>query len=1259
MENNALEYQSIDSFDRNNIWVFNSANRFAGNVKYLFIYIVKYRPDIFACYMSGDKGNVEYIKSLGYRACYFNSEEAHYIMSKAGVYVCEQAKEHIQELLLNTKYLNLFHGVGLKKIERKIDNDSFNKRIAKKYIKYNDYFIKNMLFLVTSPLMEDHFKTQLSLDDSQIIQGGYPRNIYQKKFDKVSTFNHDIKKAKGLGLKSKIALYAPTYRENNIQNFFGTAIPNMDKLISRLEELNILLIIKLHDHSNNDLHYKKMKEKYETCSNILFWNNQNDIYEIINDIDLFIYDYSSMFYDILASGIKNYIRYIFDFTSYDSLIYDYKKMTCGKICSHFEELLQALGEYEKYTDIKEINILKELFWSYSSSNSLERIIDSTLSFKIRHNINLPTLYSFDIFDTLISRKCLAPEGIFYGVKQKIIDSKVDFPNEFNINYPSIRKQAESNVREYVKKTLHLDPNKREEIYFDQIFERIKTIYNLTEKQISLLKNWEIEIEFDNIIPIKENILTVEKLIKNNEYVILISDMYLPLETIKGMLAKVSATISNLPIFLSSDIGFQKSTGNLFLYIYKSFPFYNFKNWKHYGDNDRADGSVPNSFNIETEVISIPQFNTYESGLIKHLNSYDGFLVAAQLSRFRFSAVTQKDYFVFAYVSLYFVPYISWVVSDALKKKIKCLYFISRDGHFLKKIADHIIQKNSLDIKTKYIYGSRITFRIPSFIKEVDDDFFGDYGNLKNVTSFNSLLQALELDKYEFINLFPDLEYIVDKKYFSPETIKTISSLLSVSESYKSHLLNRAKELRKNICAYLKQEINIDESFAFIEFWARGYTQTCMTRLLHHTFNSNKEVIYYYFRSILPTQEKNIRYNYTTNNSSLIFIESIFANLPYKSINSYSLRDDKIVPNFIRQPFDYELYFSMSHYLTQFIDHFYKCEFITSRETIERFLSDFSLAWYRDHQDDKLLAQCIGSLKDNVAIFEEQHEFAPLLTKEHLEQIKNGLSINKITKSIKMSLARSSPAIKKEYDDIIKKLKTQNNIGSFNKKIESYHIQAKNCFKNNDFKKAFEISKEALRKNSKLGWAYFYISQWYQRLNKLDEAIEYQQNAILYDPKNINYKEYLSSLLRKNGNLDTAAEIAKAALAQNPKLGWAYLQLSRWHESKNEIDKAIETRRKAVELNPDQIWYREHLSKLLYSQKKIEEAAQVAQEALSLDPHLGWAYIQLSRWHDSRNEIDEAIATRRKAIELEPEKTWYGDYLVKLLHKKESLLKIKS
>ncbi len=89
----------------------------------------------------------------------------------------------------------------------------------------------------------------------------------------------------------------------------------MAKLLKTLKKNNILLIIKLHYLVKNDVNYTTAK-MYENHSNILFWDNKKDIYEILDQIDLGIIDYSSIYYDMLASGVKKFIRYIYDYDIY-------------------------------------------------------------------------------------------------------------------------------------------------------------------------------------------------------------------------------------------------------------------------------------------------------------------------------------------------------------------------------------------------------------------------------------------------------------------------------------------------------------------------------------------------------------------------------------------------------------------------------------------------------------------------------------------------------------------------------------------------------------------------------------------------------------------------------------------------------------------------------------------------------------------------------------------------------------------------------
>ena len=58
-------------------------------------------------------------------------------------------------------------------------------------------------------------------------------------------------------------------------------------------------------------------------------------------------------------------------------------------------------------------------------------------------------------------------------------------------------------------------------------------------------------------------------------------MYLPKEVILEMLYQVDPRLTELPLYLSSDIGNQKSTSTLYLDVFEDLK-YNYSEWIHYG-----------------------------------------------------------------------------------------------------------------------------------------------------------------------------------------------------------------------------------------------------------------------------------------------------------------------------------------------------------------------------------------------------------------------------------------------------------------------------------------------------------------------------------------------------------------------------------------------------------------------------------------------------------------------------------------------------
>ena len=342
------------------------------------------------------------------------------------------------------------------------------------------------------------------------------------------------------------------------------------------------------------------------------------------------------------------------------------------------------------------------------------------------------LYSFDIFDTLITRTTATPCGIFSIMEKHLQqDSEYEnFPEIVKQNFFIIRQEAENFIR--TNKKLMYD---KQDIKFEEIYKIIKNNYNLNETQINTLMNLELNTEIKNIIPIQKNINTLKELIFKNNRVVLISDMYHSEKTIRVFLSHIDPIFENIKIYVSSEYNKTKTSSDLYNYV-KEQENVEYENWTHYGDNNYSDIKMANFLGIKTVYTPKNDLKGYEESLllnneISESNFYSQMLVGtAKLTR------TLSDYndkifdFGCSYSGPLLYNYVQWIIEQSLSRGIKTLYFIARDGYIPKLIADEIIKLKNLDLKTKYIYGSRAAWKIPSkntvetYINWILDEFRG-------------------------------------------------------------------------------------------------------------------------------------------------------------------------------------------------------------------------------------------------------------------------------------------------------------------------------------------------------------------------------------------------------------------------------------------------------------------------------------------------------------------------------------------------------
>lgn len=479
-------------------------------------------------------------------------------------------------------------------------------------------------------------------------------------------------------------------------------------------------------------------------------------------------------------------------------------------------------------------------------------------------------------------------------KHLLQDSEyANFPEIVKQNFFIIRQEAENFIR--TNKKLMYD---EQDIKFEDIYKIIKNNYNLNETQINTLMNLELNTEIKNIIPIQKNINTLKELIFKNNRVVLISDMYHSEKTIRVFLSHIDPIFENIKIYVSSEYNKTKTSSDLYNYV-KEQENVEYENWTHYGDNSYSDIRKAKLLGIKAIYTPKKGLKGYEKSLllnskISESNLYSQILIGtAKLTR------TLSDYndkifdFGCSYAGPVLYNYVQWIIEQSLSRGIKTLYFIARDGYIPKLIADEIIKLKNLDLKTKYIYGSRAAWKIPSkntvetYINWIFDEFRGLF-------SIEFLAMRFNMSPEEFENFVGTTKY--SKKRLKTKNIDEIKNILLENQEFKNRLIKDNYEKIQLAKEYFKQELNFNESvIAFVDVQGSGRTQDLVEDFIQEICPKPIITFYFYQDYTRCDLNKSLKLCYfATKNFYNYGIELLCRNLGGQTLG-YKKSDSLIIP----------------------------------------------------------------------------------------------------------------------------------------------------------------------------------------------------------------------------------------------------------------------------------------------------------------------------------------------------------------------------
>lgn len=408
-------------------------------------------------------------------------------------------------------------------------------------------------------------------------------------------------------------------------------------------------------------------------------------------------------------------------------------------------------------------------------------------------------YSFDVFDTVLGRLVDNPKHIFTRAAEKVaITDPIPFSAQV---YASERVNAE---RRLLAKGRF--PS------LSDIANELATATKLSHYLVTALINKELELERSELWPITTNVALINQARHNGAEIIFISDTYMSSEFLSEILSAHDIRAPHEKVFVSCEHGVSKKNGELFLRVAKliNVPPASIV---HHGDNLQADYLGPRKIGATGKLIVAGHLNKYEICIRNFPNRYPVSTNAAvHISRvgalLRKARLEQQPEHSarFTVAIAVAAPLLYWftraTIDWAESRQIRRLYFLSRDGDILRKIAGRITRANPSAPELRYLHVSRVIAIL---------------GNLKpqaDAAQLRSLALGFQPNTLkEFIDYVSPTDPTLARAYSPSDLEKSLIEIplrrvvdpLVKQPSLYQRILNQSADRRLRLQAYLSQE----------------------------------------------------------------------------------------------------------------------------------------------------------------------------------------------------------------------------------------------------------------------------------------------------------------------------------------------------------------------------------------------------------------------------------------------------------------------
>ncbi|MGF1484598.1 MAG: HAD family hydrolase [Opitutales bacterium] len=414
------------------------------------------------------------------------------------------------------------------------------------------------------------------------------------------------------------------------------------------------------------------------------------------------------------------------------------------------------------------------------------------------------VHSFDVFDTCLTRVFAQPSALFFALAREVLSKADHLPFKEDVSeLARYRIRMEGKVRDRQVG--------REDIDLATIY---KDMVRLPEWGVNAAQMMQAELALErrSLRPIHSTLRQINGLRQAGKRVIFISDMYLPAELIQSALEDHGFFHDGDGLYVSSEAGLLKATGRLYAHVCEAEGIVPAQ-LHHFGDNFESDFHSAKRMGVKATHFAGGDFNRYERRRIDWMpgepetrSLFAGISRAVRLGGDESLYPSSGSLLSLAacVAGPLLADFIAWVLHDARSRGLDRLYFLSRDGQILFRMAQEMEGEKS-GLELRYLHVSRNALKLPAY----------DSHSRKALAYFiesPKLTLGSVLDKLGFDNPEEGRALLLEHGYEAPGLDEVVcpgskERLLDACDLpvLSERIIANARARRVNVLGYLRRE----------------------------------------------------------------------------------------------------------------------------------------------------------------------------------------------------------------------------------------------------------------------------------------------------------------------------------------------------------------------------------------------------------------------------------------------------------------------